>query len=61
MHHFLLVSFIYPNVSYDFVVLIDCDWSRKVIQPNSKAIAVFNWIVFIRWYYLIKTGVFLVI
>ena len=30
LHHFLFVSFIYPNESHDFViVLIDCDWSRR--------------------------------
>ena len=30
LHHFLLVSVIYPNKSHDFViVLIDCDWSRR--------------------------------
>ena len=55
-------QFHFPNESHDYVVvLIDCDWSRKVTRPNSKAIAVFNWIVFIRWYYLINTRVFLVV
>ena len=40
------------------------DWLwliKKVTWPNSKAIAVFNWSVLIRWFYLIDTREFLVI
>ena len=37
LHHFLLVSFIYPNESHDFViVLIDCDWSRRSHDQIQK-------------------------
>ena len=37
LHHFLLVSVIYPNESHDFViVLIDCDWSKRSHDQIQK-------------------------
>ena len=59
LHGFWLVSFYLPCGSYDHsLFLIDSDWSREVIWPKQIAMAIFNWIVFIRWYFMLRIYIY---